>query len=624
MRERGVLVSLVITSSLLPVALGVAVNVATGGTLPGPLRPLTALAWPVVGVLTVITAALAIWQARHSAAPAAPVPARPAPADLPLPPAGLAGRDAELAELARWTTDGVRVIAITGPAGVGKSALALRLATQVGARFPDGRLFTDLGAGRTTADVLAWFLAGFGERVDPALTEQQLLRRYRSVLAGKRVLVVLDDAPASGVVRPLLPTAPGCLAIVTSRRPLTGLDEAVHLPVAALPTAAAVELLAGLAGSDRVAREPAAAEQVVRACGALPLAVRIAGARLAHRPAWSVADLAARLADERSRLDELHTGDLAVRSSFRASYDDLPAPDRRAFRRLGAISGRSFDTATAAAALGPPDRAATAPPGTTDGPGRQRQPGGAAAASPGTTDDPGRQPGGAAAASPGKRDEPGRQPGGAGAALERLVDAGLLEPSARDRYRLHDLLRLFAHECLIAEESPAERAAALERLVDRYAGLVTGGAAAEITAERDALVAMLARAVDDGRPDAAWRLWQATERSATLRADYRFRLAAGRQAVRATEAGDDARRQAHALWRLGRATDLVGGAAQAVDLLSRALHRWVAGTDENSRCRLRCDLANALGHVGRLDDAAEQARTARSGFARLDDAASEA
>ncbi|MBG0564522.1 ATP-binding protein [Actinoplanes aureus] len=561
MRERGVLVSLVISSSLLPVALGVAVNVATGGTLPGPLSPLTALAWPVVGVLTITTAALAVVQSR-------PVPrepgTRPAPADLPLPAAGLAGRDDELSRLRVLVAGGVRAIAITGQAGVGKSALALRLAADVGGRFPDGHLFTDFGAGRTTADLLAWFLTGLGEPVNAALTEDQLLRQYRAALAGRRVLVLLDDAPGTEAVRPLLPTAPECLAIVASRRPLAGLDEAVHFPVPALTAGAAVNLLAAIVGAERVSRDPAGAEALVQACGSLPLAVRIAGARLAHRPGWSITHLAERLADERSRLDELRAGDLAVRSSFQETYDDLPEADRQAFRRLGIVPaattgspGRSFGVATAAAALGAPGRDAEA-------------------------------------------------------ALERLVDSGLLESSGPGRYRMHDLLRLFATECMTA----GERADTLDRLIDHYVTLVDDD---ELAGERDALLALLDRAVDDGRRESAWRLWKATRRSATLHADYRFRVAAAGRAVRAA---DDPRRHTDALWELGRATDLVGGAVQAHAMLSEALDRW-AGEDAD-RYLLLCHLASASDHLGRLDEAAEHASAARAGFAGLGDVEGEA
>jgi DNA-binding SARP family transcriptional activator/tetratricopeptide (TPR) repeat protein len=337
------------------------------------------------------------------------------------------GREAAVTELQRLL-EGERatasvISAIAGKAGVGKTALAVHLAHRLRSRFADGQLFVSLRGAEAQpldpAEVLAQFLRALGVEggmIADGLEER--VQQYRSRLTDRRVLVVLDNAAGEAQVRPLLPSSRGCAALVTSRAPLSGLEAAHPLSLDVLDSAQAVRLLATLAGPGRVAAEPVAAQQIARLCGLLPLALRIAGARLAHRPQWRLALLAERLADEHRRLNELATGDLEVRASFALSYQGCRQAERRLFRLLGVLAAPSFPAWVAAALL--------------------------------DTD-----------------------PTHAEGLLERLVDAQLVEAAGQDpagqlRYRLHDLLRVFARERLEAEEPAMGQRASLERLLDAY------------------------------------------------------------------------------------------------------------------------------------------------------------
>jgi DNA-binding SARP family transcriptional activator/predicted negative regulator of RcsB-dependent stress response len=318
------------------------------------------------------------------------------------------------------------ISAIAGKAGVGKTALAVRVAHQLRPRFADGQLYVNLrgveAQALDPADVLAGFLRALG--VEGALVPSGLeerVRLYRSRLAGRRVLVVLDNAASEAQVRPLLPGSRGCAVLVTSRVRLSGLEAAHPLTLDVLAPDQAVELLAKLAGSGRVTTEPEAAQLIVQLCGWLPLAVRIAGARLAGRPHWRLALLAERLGDERRRLDELTTGDLEVRASVALSYHGRAEQEQRLFRLLGLLVAPSFPAWVAGALLDT----------------------------------------GLAEAEE---------------LLERLVDAQLVEAAGQDqagqlRYRLHDLLRVYAGERLQSEEPTAAQRASLERMFQAYLAL---------------------------------------------------------------------------------------------------------------------------------------------------------
>ena len=334
------------------------------------------------------------------------------------------GREADVAALESLLgadrATAVVIAAIAGKAGVGKTALALRAAHRLRSRFPGGQLYVNLhGAGSQaldSTDVLAGFLRALGvESTAIADSLDERSRQFRARLADDRVLVVLDNAASEAQVRPLLPGGRNCAVLITSRVGLRGLEAAHPLTLDVLHPEAAVTLLAKLAGPARVANEPDAAQAVARLCGFLPLAVRIAGARLQSRPHWRLAVLAGRLADERRRLDELRTGDLEVRANVALSYQGRSEEERRLFRLLGILEAPSFPAWVAACLLD-----AELPE--------------------------------------------------AEGLLEHLVDAQLVETAGEDpvgqqRYRLHDLLRLFARERLHEEEPASERVASLERVL---------------------------------------------------------------------------------------------------------------------------------------------------------------
>ncbi|GAA3574385.1 hypothetical protein GCM10022419_064400 [Nonomuraea rosea] len=231
-------------------------------------------------------------------------------------------------------------VVLHGPPGCGKSAVAVHAAARL--RRPDGRLYAALGA-RPPGAVLEDLLRSLGcpdGAVPPGLDER--VRLYRSMTARKRLLVVLDDAADEAQVRPLLPTGPGSLTLVTSRSSMAGLEAARAYELGVLGPDEAVAMLGGVAGHDRVRAEPEAAARIVQLCGHLPLALRIAGSRLARKPGWTLAHLAGRLGDERRRLDELSAGDLAVRGSLALGYRGLPDRERRLLRGLGALSAPDF------------------------------------------------------------------------------------------------------------------------------------------------------------------------------------------------------------------------------------------------------------------------------------------
>jgi transcriptional regulator with XRE-family HTH domain len=296
----------------------------------------------------------------------------------------------------------VPVCVVAGMAGVGKTTLAVHVAHQLGARFRDGQFFVDLhGTGARPLEaneVLGELLrplglpgAGVPGNVDQRAT------LWRGHLAGRRALVVLDDVATEAQIRHVLPGTPGCGVLITSRTRLAGLDGAKLIGLDLLPADQAMQLLARIAGPDRIGSQRAAAEAIVRFCAGLPLAVRLAGARLTARPHWPVQRLVELLADERRRLDELAVGDREVRASLALSYRSLGDRERRAFRLLGLIDAADFAPVVAAALL---DTTVAE----------------------------------------------------AGEALDRLVDAQLLQalPEHADhtRYRFHDLVRIFARERL--------------------------------------------------------------------------------------------------------------------------------------------------------------------------------
>ena len=317
---------------------------------------------------------------RSVAPPAPAAPPQPVPAQLPPPAAAFAGRAAELARLDSilpglaegGPADRVGAITalITGTAGVGKTALAVHWAHRVATQFPDGQLYVNLrgfdpvGPALDPSQALRGFLDAFAvvpERIPAGLDGQVAL--YRSLLAGRRVLVVLDNARDAEQVRPLLPGSPGCLAVVTSRNHLTGLiaTQGAHLlDLDLLPPAEARELLARRLGAGRAGREPDAVEQIMAGCARLPLALTIAAARAATSPDFPLAVFAAELGEAGRVLDPFDSGDVAtdVRAVFSWSYRALSRGAARLFRLLGLHPGPDITLGAAASLAGiTPDQA---------------------------------------------------------------------------------------------------------------------------------------------------------------------------------------------------------------------------------------------------------------------------
>jgi DNA-binding SARP family transcriptional activator/tetratricopeptide (TPR) repeat protein len=289
----------------------------------------------------------------------APPAAQQVPRQLPAPPQMFTGREPELAALDH-PHDGYTVVisAIDGMAGVGKTALALHTAHLVADRYPDGQLFVDLHghtpgmSPRAPGEVLDLLLRSLDVRDIPAGLEERAAL-YRTRLADQRLLIVLDNAASEAQVLPLLPGASGCLVLVTSRHRLAGLDHTRALSLDTLPTDDGVALLVRSAGPDRLrGQPPESLADLVELCGRLPLAIRIAAARLRAHPAWDVSHLLLRLRDRRDRLAELDSGQRGVTAALDVSYQHLTSDQQHAYRALGQHPGGDIDAYAVAALLG--------------------------------------------------------------------------------------------------------------------------------------------------------------------------------------------------------------------------------------------------------------------------------
>jgi len=369
---------------------------------------------------------------------ASPVP--PVPRQLPVAVSGFTGRAAELAALTRMLEEvsaespGTVVIsAIGGAAGVGKTALALRWAHQVAGQFADGQLYANLrGFDRSSvpmpaAEVVRGFLDALGVPPD-RMPEQPEARAglYRSLLADRAMLIVLDNARDEEQVRPLLPASPASLVIVTSRNQLAGLaaaDRARLLSLDVLSQDEAVHLLTARIGAARAAVEPAAVGQIASLCGRLPLALAVTAARAESRPGFPLAALATELGDRAGRLDALDAGDpgSSVRAVFSWSYRQLSAEGARMFRLLGLHPGPDISVPAASLA--------------------------------------------AIAQADARR------------LLRELTRAHLAAEHVPGRYALHDLLRAYASDQARQTDSEPERAAAAGRVLDHYLHTARDGAA---------------------------------------------------------------------------------------------------------------------------------------------------
>ncbi|GAP32164.1 hypothetical protein NSK11_contig00144-0006 [Nocardia seriolae] len=477
----------------------------------------------------------------------------------------------------------VPIATISGKAGVGKTALAVHVAHRVSDAFPDGQLYANLRGAEAESlepsEVIAGFLRELG--IDGAGIPEDIderARRYRACLAGRRMLVVLDNAADETQLRPLLPGTSSCAVLITSRSHLAALPgaQAVHLDVLAQDQA--VDLLTNLVGAERAAAEPEAVAEVTRMCGQLPLALRIAGARLMSRPSWSIAWLAQRLADETRRLDLLQVGDLEVRASFALSYQSRSTEEQIAFRTL-ALTGTSFPAWNVAALLD------------TD------------------LDD-------------------------AEQLVESLVDAQLVElagvdPTGQIRYRLHDLIRDFARECSTAFDTADARRKAAERLVREYtramqvataklhpdtgkddaseAPTLTGAERTDprrwFAAEQVNLVAAVELSHNLELWEQTWRLVETLPAMFDWRADWQTWARTHHLALDATRKIADEHAEAATLRSLGALYRELGRFDEATEMLTNAAEIFLRLEDRHQWAIAMRNLGDTRRYQGRLDEA---------------------
>jgi DNA-binding SARP family transcriptional activator/tetratricopeptide (TPR) repeat protein len=533
--------------------------------------------------------------------PGRPSPRPAVPAQLPADVRAFTGRERELAALDRSLAPPddeppLTVVLLSGTAGVGKSALAVRWAHRVREAFPDGQLYVNLrgyDAEQPVAvgDALAGFLTALGVRgpeIPPGVEERA--GRYRSQLSGRRMLVLLDNASSVEQIRPLLPGTGSCLVLITSRDSLPGMvaihgAERINLDLLPLPDA--VVLLRRLIG-DRVDREPSVAEDLAAACARLPLALRIAAELAAARSDFSLAELVGELGDHRVRLDLLDAGDprAEVRAVFSWSYQNLPADAARVFRLLGLHPGDTVHVEAVAALAGV-------------------------------------------------------EVGEARRLLGVLVRASLVQAVPGGRYGMHDLLRAYAAELAAAQDPEPGRRAALTRLFDHYlarsvaamSALYPEGAApaGDTEAARNWIEAErpnLAAACTYGAAHGWHRL--AVDLAGTL---FRYLDAGGpvaeavtvtASAVSAAQALGDRQAQARALSDLGRLHRRQGRLGEAADTYQKALILYADLGERAAEAVALRNLGSVHWRLGDYRQAADHYQRAWSHYQQLDDEAGQA
>jgi DNA-binding SARP family transcriptional activator/tetratricopeptide (TPR) repeat protein len=522
-----------------------------------------------------------------------------------LPPAvrHFAGRRAEVRVLTNWLDDAaaaggtVMISAIGGMAGVGKTALAIHWAHRMAGKFPDGQLYANLRGFGPAGDPVApdWAVRGFldalgvpAERIPANLEAQTGL--YRSMLAGKRMLLVLDNAWDEDQVRPLLPASPGCLVVVTSRTQLAGLEiteGALSVTLDVLTDAEARELLARRLGLERITDEPRAADELIGQCARLPLALSIAATRAAQ--GFPLEALTAELRDEQTRLDALGAGDPAtsVQVVFSWSYQHLTCPAARMFRLLGLLPGTDVGPHAAASLAGVPV-------------------------------------------------------GQADQQLRELARAHLLTEHAPGRYAFHDLLRAYATQRCRELTSEQERRAALTHLFDYYlaaAGTAmdrlmpaerhrrppiplhaatlappldtTPAARAWLDAERATLVAVAEYTATQGWPAHTTRLSTILFRYyLDIGAHYEDGLAVHTHALQAARQTGDQAGQADALRCRGTIYQGQGRYEQAASQFRQALAIHQQLGDRSGQARVLNNLGCILGEQDQYQEAADHCRQA--------------
>ncbi|MFB9630539.1 AfsR/SARP family transcriptional regulator [Nonomuraea helvata] len=543
-----------------------------------------------------------------------------------LPPdvADFVGRGEEVAAaveaLCEYRAAAVPLCAISGQGGVGKTALAVHVAHLVRHDFPDGQLYINLrSAGNHRVDpeeALGRFLRALG--VDSAAVPSGLDQRaelFRDKLANRRYLVVFDDAADEGQVHPLLPGTPGCAVLITSRHRLSALPAARRIDLPVMPSGEALELLRHLIGADRAAEAPGEAGMLVHLCGGLPLAVRIAGAKLAARPHWSLSQLVTRLNDTGSRLRQLSHGSQEVRASLAVGYQGLTPAARRLFRLLGLLEAPDFAAWTAAALLDLPH-------------------------------------------------------GEAEDLIEELADARLLDVAPRDpsghtrypddppepdpsrhtRFRFHDLTRMYARECAEADEPEDERTAAVRRALSaclaltrqahvRLCGgdyrllrgdsplwqpeIVVRDPLAWVEAERASIVAGVRQSAALGADELCWELAASAVSLFETRSLYDEWRTTHETALRATRASGDVRGQASVLNGLARLSIAQYDMVRSERLLEESLQLFEKAEDGHGHALALVNMGELRGLQGRHTDALACYNQAADALARTGDRGTE-
>jgi DNA-binding SARP family transcriptional activator len=509
---------------------------------------------------------------------------------LPADVADFSGREEELRLLTSPSNGSGRAMvirAVDGMPGVGKTTLAVHAGHLLADKYPDGLFFLDLHGHaeghQPTApgDALETLLhaAGVpGDQIPQPVDERVAM--WRTLLAHRRVLLILDNAADAAQVRSLLPGTDTCLTLVTSRRRLADLDTTITLSLDVLPLSDALRLFAAIVGPARTAAEPGYTEEVVRMCGCLPLAVRIAAARLRARPAWTVGHIRARLADEQHRMAVLSAGHRSVAAAFSLSYQALPPAQQRMFRLLGLIPGGDFDVHLAAACADV-------------------------------------------------------QRADADQILEELVDVHLLQQSTADRYHLHDLLRQHALTAASVTEPSSSRRGAVMRVLDhrlhragqaarqfdpRAQGISVHLAETEAEAgvpridgpaqalawfeqERANLVATVIYAAEHGWHTHAWQLPRALWWFLRLRGYHQDWITTHQHALTAARYLGERRAQAETLRALGIAYWQTAQYTEALDATEQAIALHEEIGDQAGEVAALTDLSLHYQRLGRYDHA---------------------
>ncbi|MEU4564203.1 tetratricopeptide repeat protein [Actinoplanes sp. NPDC023936] len=499
----------------------------------------------------------------------------------------------------------VTIATIHGMPGVGKTTLAVHAAHRAENLFPDGQLFVDLrgfAAGVAAAEpmsALENLLQQLGVPVAtmPATLDERVAA-YRTRVAGRRLLIVLDNARSENQIRPLLPGSPGAAVIITSRVHLGGIEGAMQVPLDVMPEAEACDLLTKIVGRDRVADQRGDVTEIASLCGHLPLAIRLTGARMVSRPRWSAAGLAERLRSVRQRLEHFRSGDMSVVAAFALSYENLRPEVQQVFRAMGLGPGGNLGAPAIAALAGMPVADAEA-------------------------------------------------------ILEELIDVHLVEEPSDGHYGMHDLLRQHARDVAVRIDRPGDLRAAQIRLLTHYLARAAPASAildptcrpitmpGNLTAdvppcgsydealkwfevERRNLVAAVKLADELKADEFVWRLTMALHPYFLLRGYTDDWVATGELAIQAARRLGNVTAEADVRQSLGVACRRLGRPTEAVEHHEQALSGYQRGNDKSGEMSALTQLGIAYRRLGRYSAALDVQRKAVALHDELRDPSGEA